>query len=81
MSQDDLIFVDGLDSVIQVLVRWRTGDVLACIGGCQIQAGIRQRGIEFSRLLEIFGGFIKLALLVRLDAFVELRARCALTPY
>ncbi len=58
--------------------RRRARNVLAGVGSSQIELGVRQRGIEFLGLLEIFDGYIELAAFIGVDALVEKVARLEL---
>ena len=77
-SRTFLIFGDGLFAVIQVFVRRSAGNVLAGVGGGEIETSIDEVGIEFLGLLEIFDGLVELGVLESGDTLVEKVARLQL---
>ena len=65
------VFRDGFLAVAHVFVRGSAGNVLAGVGGGEIQARVDEIGIEFFGLLEVFDGRVELGVLERGHTFVE----------
>ena len=70
LSRIGLEFRDGLLAVADIVRRRGTGNVLAGVGGGEIELGVGERRIEFLGLLEILDGDIELSALISIDALI-----------
>ena len=78
LVENGLEFRDGLLAVADVFRRRRAGNILAGVGGGEIELGVRKRRIEFLGLLEILDGDVELSAFVSVDALVQQVARLEL---
>ena len=76
--ENRLELLHGLLAVADILRRRRAGNVLAGVGGCQIELCAGKRGIESLRFLEVFDRLVELPASVRVHALVELVTRTKL---